>query len=46
MKMQKKVTGEGHYSQVGGVRSGGGGGWLVARLGVVDNVQYWGCKQE
>ena len=23
---------------------GGGGGWLVARLGVVGDVQYWGCK--
>ena len=21
-----------------------GGGWLVARLGVVGDVQYWGCK--
>ena len=22
----------------------GGGGWLVARLGVVGDVQYWGYK--
>ena len=29
----------------GRVRSGvGGGGWLVAKLGVVGDVQYWGCK--
>ena len=33
--MQKKV---------GGPAGGGGGGWLVARLGVVGDVQYWGCK--
>ena len=31
-------------------KSGGGGGgqvgegWLVSRLGVVGDVQYWGCK--
>ena len=24
---------------------GGGVGWLVARLRVVGDVQYWGCKQ-
>ena len=30
---------------VGRVRSGvGGGGWLVTRLGVVGDVQYWGWK--
>ena len=23
---------------------GGGWGWLVARLGVMGDVQYWGCK--
>ena len=23
---------------------GAGGGWLVARLGVVGDVLYWGCK--
>ena len=28
----------------GGPVGGGGGGWLVARLGVVGDVQYWGCK--
>ena len=29
----------------GGVRSGvGGGRWLVARLVVVGDVQYWECK--
>ena len=28
----------------GGVGRGGGGGGVVARLGVVDDVQYWGCK--
>ena len=28
-----------------GIRSRAeGGGWLVARLGVVGDVQYWGCK--
>ena len=30
----------------GVVRSGvGGGGWLVVRLGLVGDVQYWGCPQ-
>ena len=28
----------------GGPIGGRGGGWLVARLGVVGDVQYWGCK--
>ena len=34
-------------NQGGGVRvrSGFGGGvWLVARIGVVGDMQYWGCK--
>ena len=32
VKMQNKVGGSGR------------GDWLVARLGVVGDVQYWGCK--
>ena len=34
-KKSEKIGGE-------GVRPGGGG--VVARLGVVGDVQYWGCK--
>ena len=43
IKKCKKIVGVG--SGMGeGVGWGGGGGWLVARLGVVGDVQYWGCK--
>ena len=30
--------------KMGGGGPVGGGGWLVARLGIVGDVQYWGCK--
>ena len=43
-KKKKKNRGGGVYEEVKlyrGIRSGaGGGGWLVARLGVVGDVQY------
>ena len=38
-KKEKKVQ-----RNRGGPVGVGGGGWLVARLGVVGDVQYWGCK--
>ena len=42
VKCKKKSRGRGFGR--GGGSSRGWGGWLVAKFGLVGDVQYWGCK--